>query len=98
MKKLTVLLLALTLNATAVHAISQPKIEARCYAWADISGIDKAAEVHMKLALKSLSEAQVMYQVGFAAGFLHAFDKEGAAESNKRAAYLLYTTNCTSSI
>ena len=50
MKTLTILLLALSFNATA-DRVSQPKLEARCYSWAFNSGMDESiSDLHLKLA------------------------------------------------
>ena len=98
MKTLTILLLALSFNATA-DRVSQPKLEARCYSWAFNSGMDESiSDLHLKLAMAVLSNVEVAYEVGFAEGFLVSYDKGNTTASERKAAYQIYTTNCAKSI
>ena len=98
MKSLTLLLIALSFNATA-ERVSQPKLEARCYSWAVDSGLDKKiSDLHFTLAKKVLSKNELHRQVGFAEGFLHSFDKGNTEASFRKAAYKLYVANCAKSI
>ena len=99
MKTLTLILIALSFNATASERVSQPKLEARCYSWAVDSGLDESiSNLHFDLASKVLSLEQLHRQVGFAEGFLLSYDKADTEASLRKSAYRLYANNCAKSI
>jgi len=92
-------LLATSLTVSAKEA-SQPRIEARCAAWAYLSDMnDSIMQRHLGLARKTLDEQGIMYEYGYAEGFIvgRIIGEADSASAKKKKAYYMYTLVCVTS-
>jgi hypothetical protein len=94
MKKLLLITL-LAFNVNSSELAGGAEIEARCFFWGSIAGLKQSTlDKHKKLASQGLSENDMAFEIGFAAGIAQGLAKENTPQSVREKTYQLYATIC----
>lgn len=99
MNILKIALFSLVLIATnAQSKAQQENINARCYLWGSLSGVNRIEfEKHLSAAMSKLSERQVALEIGYASGFVTALHY-ATKVSKKELAHKLYNKSCLATV
>ena len=92
MKSIIILLALFSLNT---NAITPAQLEARCFALAfDMKTSKSARSKHLRLAMGSLTEAEMQYEMGYVTGVLERMNIGNSAAERLKKVKAIYKFNC----
>jgi hypothetical protein len=92
---ISILLLLVTLQSDAVEIASRPIMEVRCASFASIAKLDQSVAIkHLSQASLSLSRDMLIFQGGWAEGYLYSTVKSKDMEEFLAQAKIVYASVC----